>query len=134
MHFTNTHKRILARAMLGLVLFAQGIVATHACVMATAIPEQVLASAVVVDASQNEKHQSCHEHEAGNKNACLVHCSQANQINADQVTPLLMMPSTAVLVLDIPAIDSLILPGCKATQVLFNSGPPLSIRFCTFLI
>lgn len=134
MHFTHLHLRKLARATLALLLFAQGVVAAQACVMAEANPVQAFAPAMEEMAMQGAEHMSCHEQPAENKNACLVHCTQADQISAEQAAPVFMPSSTAVLVVDAPAVQTSNIPRCNVAQVAFNSGPPIPIRFCTFLI
>jgi hypothetical protein len=45
-----------------------------------------------------------------------------------------MPSSTAVLVVDVPAVQTSNLPRLNTSQAAFNSGPPIPIRFCTFLI
>jgi hypothetical protein len=85
-------------------------------------------------AMQNAGHMSCHEQPNENKNACLVHCTQADQISADQATPVFIPSSTAVLVLDVAVEQISTLPRRNVAQADYNSGPPIPIRFCTFLI
>jgi len=134
MHFTHLHLRKLARATLALLLFAQGVVAAQACVMSVTDPVQAFAPAMDKMVMQGEEHMSCHEQAGENKNACLVHCTQADQINSDQATPAFMPSSMAVLVVDVPAAQTSTIPRCNVARIAFNSGPPIPIRFCTFLI
>ncbi len=134
MHFTTAHIRNLARATLALLLFAQGMVAAQACVMPVADPVQAFAPAMEGMAMQGEEHMPCHEQPGENKNACLVHCTQADQISAEQATPVFLPSSSTVLVLDVPAAPISNTPRFNSDRLAFNSGPPISIRFCTFLI
>lgn len=76
----------------------------------------------------------CHEQPDANKNACLVHCSQSDQISADQAGPLFMHARNAVLVLDVPAVPAAIPLRFGIAQAARNLGPSIPIRFCTFLI
>lgn len=134
MHFSSPQLRNLARATLALVLFAQGMVAAEACVAREAGPVRAFAPVMEDMAMQGEEHMSCHEQPGENKNACLVHCTQSDQINADQATPVFILSTEVVLVLDAPAVSVSVTPGFRAAQVAINSGPPIPIRFCSFLI
>ena len=134
MRFSNAKFRNLARATLALVLFAQCVVAAQACVSRTTSPVQAYAPVMNETAMQDGEHTPCHEEPSANKNACLVHCTQADQISADQAALVFMPASEAVLVLDIPGVQITFLSRPRIAQVAFNSGPPIPIRFCTFLI
>lgn len=68
----------LARLMLGVVLFAQGMVAANACIAPDAGPVQ----AYVIE--HDDEVTPCHEEETSNANACLNHCTQPDQISMDQ--------------------------------------------------
>ena len=70
MKLSQRNTKWLARLMLGLVLFAQGVVAANACVAPVASPAQ----AYVV--GQDDEAMPCHEEENSNANACLSHCTQ----------------------------------------------------------
>lgn len=130
MHFTIVKTRNLARALLGLVLFAQCVVAAEACNIREANPVHAFTSATEAD----EERMPCHEQASENKNACLVHCTQSDQINADQATPVFISSSDVVLVLEAPAVSATVSPSFKNAQLALNSGPPIPIRFCSFLI
>lgn len=117
----------LARLMLGLVLFAQGIVAANACITPDASPVQ--AYAVEHDGAA----MPCHEEEISNANTCLNHCTQPDQISVDQhslplAAPVSVMAWVSILPQQQPIRSSLV-----TEQVALNTGPPLSIRFCSFL-
>jgi hypothetical protein len=118
----------LARLVLGLVLFAQGIVAANACVAPSASPVQAYA------AVSDDEALPCHEEERTNANACLTHCTQSDRISVDQHT----MPPAAPLgviarVVSQPQIQR-VRPVAPPESLSLNTGPPLSIRFCSFLI
>ena len=127
MKLAQTKIRWLARLMLGLVLFAQGIVAVNACVTPEAGPAQ--AFAVLED---NEA-GPCHDEEISNNNACLAHCTQADQVSSDQHLLQLAIPASII--------------GWASTQpqikdagqvilsrlVVLDTGPPFPIRFCSLL-
>ncbi len=136
MHFSNAQIRKLARATLALVLFAQGVVAAQTCGAREADPVQAFAPAMNAGMAgmHDEEAMPCHEQPGENKNACLAHCTQANQISADQAAPVFMPATAVVLVLDVPAIRASTFPRFRASELVLNGGPPIPIRFCTFLI
>ncbi|TXT25302.1 MAG: hypothetical protein FD134_1113 [Gallionellaceae bacterium] len=119
--------RWLARLMLALVLFAQGVVAASACVDPDAGPAQAYAVA------QGEGAAPCHEEEISNANACLSHCTQPDQISADQHDAPVAPPTGVIGWASArpPATD--IRQLAAAEQIAPDTGPPLSIRFCSFL-
>lgn len=114
--------------MLGLVLFAQGVVAANACDVVRGNVTQAFAAA---EADQPPMH--CHEEQVPNANACFVHCTQGDQMNVDQVVPVFVAPGVVTLVVDVP-VPSGDIPVYRASQVALNTGPPVSIRFCSFQI
>jgi hypothetical protein len=120
--------RWIARFMLGLLLFAQGVVAANACNAADGNVTQAFA---VSQADEPAMH--CHEEDVPNANACFVHCTQGDQVSVDQVAPVFVAPGVVTLVVDVPA------PASAAStyftsRVALNTGPPVSIRFCSFQI
>ncbi len=118
----------LSRLMLGLVLFAQGIVAATACVAPSASPVQAYAI------EQNAAAMPCHDEKLSNANACLGHCTQSERISVDQHNVQLAAPvsviSWATTQLQAQPLRLAISPEYLA----LNTGPPISIRFCSFLI
>lgn len=119
----------LARLMLGLMLFTQGVVAANACTA----PEVSATHAYSMAA--DEGMGSCHEHEtqSSNANACLAHCTQSDQISADQhVAPLAAPVSVAVRVSPQPVVPASF-PKARFEQVALDTGPSLPIRFCSLL-
>lgn len=119
--------RWLARLMLALVLFAQGVVAASACVATEVGPAQAYSMA------QDGKAAACHEEEIPNANACLSHCSQSDQISADQHSAPVAPPAGIIGWASTrpPATD--IRQLAAAEQIIPDTGPPLPIRFCSFL-
>lgn len=124
----------LARLMLGLVLFAQGVVAANACIAPNAGPTQ----AYVIGQNDNGTQRTdeaapCHEEEIPNANACLTHCTQSDQISADQQPVWAAAPIT-VASLQVPVAQD---RHNRLTEVperlVLNTGPPLTILFCSFL-
>ncbi len=128
MKFSSHTTRQIARLMLGLVLFAQGVVAASACDVVRGNVTQAFA---VTEADTPAMH--CHEEEVPNANACFVHCTQGDQVNVDQVVPVFVAPGVATLVVDVPA-PALAAPTYFTSRVALNTGPPVSIRFCSFQI
>lgn len=106
----------LSRALLVLMLFTQFAHAAQPCMMAEKAP------AMAFD------EQSCHD----NANVCLADCTDENQ-SAGHVE-LAVLALSQLVVLTLPEA-----PG-QAAQVIsadspavFNSDPPIPIRFCSFL-
>ncbi|MDO8414345.1 MAG: hypothetical protein Q7S51_11220 [Gallionellaceae bacterium] len=117
----------LARLMLGLVLFTQGIVGASACLTAGASPAQAYA------AHPNTTAMPCHAVAQPNTNACLQQCTQADQVSLDHSISTVAPVAVAILTLPLsttPINHLQVYPS----HVALNTGPPLSIRFCSFLI
>lgn len=110
--------------MLVAALFTQGILVAHACVASADKAVQVMSSAGAMP---------CHDAEVTNANACLMHCTQYDQVNLDQKTVAAVAVSDNMLRVAMLPVQQNIL---KFTQkpLPLNSGPPLAIRFCSFLI
>jgi hypothetical protein len=128
MKFTSHTNRWIARLMFGLLLFAQGVVAANACDVVDGNVTQAFAVQTEETAGMH-----CHEEVVANANACLVHCTQGDQVSVDQVTHVFAAPTAVTLVVDVPA-TVVIAPSYLATQVALDTGPPVSIRFCSFQI
>ena len=118
----------IARLILGLVLFGQGVVAVNACDML----HGNISQAFKVSATGSSV-MHCHDESSPNTNACLAHCTQGDQVNVDQVVPVFFAPSMLTLGLYIPARVS-IEPSYFTSRIALNTGPPVSIRFCSFQI
>jgi len=118
----------LARLMLGLVLFAQGIVAANACVAPSASPAQAYSMV-----QQDDEAMPCHEEEIPNANICLSHCTQSDQISVDQHSvPLAAPVSVIAWVIRQPQAQR-VRTSFSPEYLALDTGPPLSIRFCSFL-
>ena len=115
--------------MLGTVLFAQGVVAANACDVLRGNVNQAFASQVV---EVGETH--CHDEGSSNANACLDHCTQGDRVNVDQVTHVFAAPGVAVLVAEVPVQVAITPSFLASSSVGINTGPPVSIRFCSFQI
>jgi hypothetical protein len=127
MKFTQCKTRWLTRLMLVVALFAQSILAAHACVA----PDASAAHAVAME-SVNEA-MPCHESAKLNANECLMHCTASDQLSLDQHTMPAAPAEEIVLLVALPQIRHRVLTSSQPPLVL-NTGPPLSIRFCSFLI
>ena len=136
MKLAHNKIRWLSRLMLGLVLFTQGVVTAYACVTPAAGPAHAFAAeqdapimnALAMDASAMP---ACHQQ--NNANACLAHCTQADQASSSQAAPLTVPAATISHVVIIPVVQrSYQTPYPE--YVALDSGPPLAIRFCSFLI
>lgn len=114
----------LSRLMLVAALFTQGILAAHACVMSADRAAQVMSGAGAMP---------CYETEVTNANACLMHCTQSDQVNLDQQTVAAVAVNENMLRVAMLPVQRDILKLTPMPLPL-NSGPPLAIRFCSFLI
>ena len=131
MKLTQNKTRWLSRLMLGLVLFTQGVVITHACVMPATDAVQAFVSdqdALTMDALAMP---ACHQQD--NANACLAYCTQPDQASAGQAAPLAVPAAIVSHIVIVPVVQrSYQVPYPE--YVALDSGPPLAIRFCSFLI
>jgi len=115
----------LSRLLLAVVLFAQGILAAHACVEPLAGAAQSLSSQQATGAMH------CHEATKVNANECLMHCTQSDQVNLDQHDMTALPVQEVVLhVVKQPLQQRLV--TAAYTPAVLNSGPPLSISFCSY--
>jgi hypothetical protein len=128
MKFSSHTTRLIARLMLGLVLFAQGVVAANACDVVSGNISHAFATE---ETSAPEMH--CHDEAATNANACFVHCTQGDQVNVDQISPVFVASSIVTLLVDVHAPVA-VTPSYFTSRIALNSGPPVSIRFCTYQI
>ncbi len=128
MKLAQRKSKWLSRLMLGLVLFAQGIVAANACVAPGTSPVHAYAI------EQNAGATPCHDEKFSNANVCLGHCTQSDRISVDQHNVSIAAPVSVISwATTQPQAQSMrlaISPGYLA----LNTGPPISIRFCSFLI
>ena len=113
--------------MLVAALFAQGILAAHACVAPTASAVQALSMEPVSEA------MPCHESKKLNANECLMHCTQADQVNLDQQHIASVAVNEVVLQVALSPVPHKIQTS-EYSPLALSTGPPLSIRFCSFLI
>lgn len=116
----------LARLMLVLVLFAQGIVAANACVASS--PAQAYTMEQHDDAAM-----PCHEEETPNANACLSHCTQSDQVSVDQQHTPIHAPVSVIAWASIQPQAQHIPPVIYSAPLALDTGPPIPIRFCSFL-
>ena len=117
----------LARLMLGLMLFVQGIVAANACTS----PDAGAVQAYAVE--HDNEAMPCHEDEIPNANACLNHCTQSDQISVDQHSVPLAAPVSVIAWVSSLPQQQPIRTNLVIEHVALDTGPPLSIRFCSFL-
>lgn len=116
----------IARLLVGVLLFAQGVVAANAC--------DVLGGNIVQVFAAGDEVEPCHDEESSsNPNACLDHCTQGDRVSVDQITPDFIPPSTLALRVAL-ATQTFVLPLTPDATLRLNTGPPISIRFCSFQI
>lgn len=128
MRLTQHKIKWLARLMLGLVLFAQGVVAANACVAPAAGPVQAYFTA-----QQDSEAIPCHEEEVSNANACLSHCTQSDQISGDQHGAPLAAPVSVVAWASTQPQEQHIRSAISSEHLVLDTGPPIPIRFCSLL-
>ena len=127
MKLSQRKKRYLTRFMLAAVLFAQGILAAHACV------EPIAGAAQAVSGKQSVETMHCHEAENVNSNECLMHCTQSDQVNLDQHS-IAALPANEVVLHVVMPYSQYKVNTVEYILPVLNTGPPLSIRFCSFLV
>jgi len=127
MIFTQRKKKWLALLMLLVAFAVQGILAAHACIS----PESSAAASLTV--KSDVESISCHQAEKTAPNACLMHCTQSDQVNLGHHAMPAAPTDDIVLLVAMPSLQHKALPA-TCTPVVQNTGPPLSIRFCSFLI
>ena len=112
----------LGRVLIGAMLFAQMVNASHACVMPALSPAMAFASA---------DHQSdCAKRV--NPNSCLQQSTATDQSFSHAELPSLGMPSVVVI---LPRAFIATTSNIVATAVPHRStDPPPAIRFCSFQI
>lgn len=119
--------KYISRLMLAVVLFAQGMLAAHACV------EPISGAAKSVARQQSEVTMPCHVTSKLSRNECLMHCTQSDQVNVDHQAMTALPVSDMTLHVVIPPYKREFLAATYIPPVV-NTGPPLSIRYCTFRI
>ena len=62
-----------------------------------------------------------------------MHCTQSDQVNLDQHAMAALPANEVELHVVMPSLQYKVLTPSYAPMVL-DTGPPLSIRFCSFLI
>lgn len=125
MNFSQRKIRFLSRLLLAAGLFVQGILAAHACVTHEVNAVQAL--------SMQAGTESCHHAETVSTNECLMHCTQSGQISLDHQHVVAPILNTVVLHVAEPQPQRNVLSLAHAPLAL-NNGPPLTIRFCSFLL
>lgn len=131
MKLSQRKNRYLTRLVLAVALFAQAILAAHACVEPGASAARAMSGMQPAETMPCPMH--CHETGKINANECLMHCTQSDQVNLDQHTMAVLPVSEAVLHVVMPSMQYRLRAPEYLPPVL-NTGPPLSIRFCSFLI
>lgn len=121
----------MARLLLALTLFTQGVLAAHACVSAQASA----AHGVLMQAQDAMEAMPCCPRHADTQgaNECLVHCTQSDQVNLDQYE-LIALPVTAVVLQVAMPLPERRTALRDVAPLALNSGPPLSILYCSFLL
>ena len=112
---------IVSRLTLGLMVFAQLSLAAHACMLPDSAPSG--AFNLAVDAV-------CHHADKFNPNACLTHCTQANQTSGAYEVPAL--PAATLPVLRLALFEVAAAPAVSA-QPVAHTGPPQTILYSRFL-
>ncbi len=127
MNLTRDTNRFLARLLVGLVLFAQGLVAVNVYAAVDAAKAVAVAPAQDVTPSM-----PCHEKPAPSPGGCLTHCSQADQAGGDSHAPVAAPVSATYWQVAAPAAPRVSYATLRRHEVA-DTGPPLTIRFCSFL-
>lgn len=113
--------------MLVAALFAQSVLAAHACVAPGDSAVQALKKDTLAEVLP------CHETEKPSANECLMHCTQSDQVNLDQQHMVAVRAGETVLHIALPVVQQKI-QTARHSLLPLNTGPPLNIRYCSFLI
>ena len=112
---------IVSRLTLGLMVFAQLSLAAHACMLPDSAPGGAFNPAV--DAV-------CHHADKFNPNACLTHCTEANQTSGAYEVPAL--PAATLPALRLALFEVATAPTVPA-QLVAHTDPPQTILYSRFL-
>ena len=112
---------IISRLTLGLMVFAQLSLVAHACTL----PDSALGVAFNPAADA-----VCHHADKFNPNACLSHCTEANQTSGAYEVP--ATPTATLPVLQLALFEVAAAPAVSA-QPVAHYYPPQTILFCCFL-
>jgi len=132
MRFTRALNRLICRVLIGLVLFAQFAVTSHAC------PTEGYASshaathvgAQVVDATADTAGDS----DLNSSNLCVAHCTTAQQASDVSPTPAVAQPALGFMLI---SFDVEIDASCGRTAAAMDPllkvpSPPHSLLHCVF--
>jgi len=139
MNLAQRKTKWIARFTLAAVLFAQGVLAAHACVLPAMHPAQAFAEHKVAAKPCHEGKESTAvkveqiSTEQANSNACLMSCTQSDQISVDHQA-LTVTPITPAHVLPVKLHAQQHATDFIPYYQALNTGPPVAIRFCSFLI
>ena len=122
---SRSRLRFAARLMVLALLLVQGIHSAQACFADAHGPAMAFKGGHCGTAGAADKI---------NPNACLTQCLQSDQSNSSHQVEIPSAPLAGVLVL--PAITTVCPPAPSGRSVLgaVETGPPPSIRFCSFLL
>ena|SRR5215468_62559 len=124
MRLSATRLRFVAKMLLLGLLSVQGVHAAQACFADAHRPAMAF------------KHGHCGTPSQGHvsPNACLTQCLQSDQSNSSYQVEVPSAPLAGAVVL--PAITTVCSPAPLRYSVLgaVETGPPHSIRFCSFLL
>ncbi|MBI3375415.1 MAG: hypothetical protein HY017_27160 [Betaproteobacteria bacterium] len=127
--FTASHRFIVARVALALMLFAQAAMAWSTCEWSARAPERAVRAA--------EEHAGCENMSAGQggfSGTCLAHCLSENQSLDRAVLDVPAMPAAPVLTVVLPR-DALLDGGiAKRRDSAPGTGPPRRILLQSFQI
>jgi hypothetical protein len=112
---------IVSRLTLGLMVFAQLSLVAHACTLPDSAPGGAFNPAVEAD---------CHDADKFNPNACLTHCTEANQTSGAYEVP--AIPAATLPVLQLALFEVGATPAMPAQSVA-HTDPPQTILYSRFL-
>lgn len=115
--------RRIVRLLMALALFAQWV-----------IPSSVYAAMPVAPAASVQMHaaMSCHQGQAAH-DACLTHCSQADQVSLDHAHLAAVPASLAMWRAAVPVAPLLSAGALLPATPHLAASPPLPILYCSLL-
>lgn len=117
-------KRSIVHLLMVAAVFAQWVIPASAYAAMPAAP--------AVAAPHAMSGMACHDAASG-KSACIVHCSQADEVRLDLAQMAAMPALTAVWHAVVPPAAPLMRGVRIAAEPRLAAGPPLSILYCSLL-
>ncbi|HKQ24893.1 MAG TPA: hypothetical protein VJT81_10675 [Burkholderiales bacterium] len=121
MKISHHSRRSVAWVLAGALLFGQAVAISQACITPAATPAMAF--------SDDMADMDCAK--KGNPNACLQQCTASDQNTSNGQVGVAEIPRIVVLMVT-TAFNSTAPLSESVVNLAHSSGPPPSIRFCSF--